>query len=165
MIIYTLLVISFLLDLFMLSCIGQNSILFPLFLLMSTIIIYPFIKKKEFDKFLMICSFLGALYDVIYENTLLLNIGIFLLCALIIKIIFKSFSYNLISLVIVSLFTIVFYRTLNYLVLVSADYVKFSFADLLRGVYSSIFANMIYIITFYLFGLFYSNKYKIERFS
>lgn len=163
--IYTLLTISFLLDLFLLSSIGTSSLLFPLCSLISTIIIYPFFKKHEFNKFLIISLIIGGIYDVVYTNTILLNIGIFLLCALIIKIVFNSFSYNLMNVIWVSLLIIIFYRALNYFAFVLADYINFSLYSLLRGIYSSIAINLLYIIIFYYLSLFFSNKYKIERFS
>lgn len=163
--IYILLTISFLLDLFMLSSIRTSSLLFPLCSLMSIIVIYPFFKKNQFNKFLIISLIIGSFYDIVYTNTILLNIGIFLLCALIIKIIFNSFSYNLMNVILISLLIIIFYRTLNYFVFVLADYIKFSFYSLLQGIYSSIILNMIYIIIFYYLGLFFSNKYKLERFN
>ena len=88
--IYTILIISFLLDFFLLSTIDSNSILFPLCSLMSLIIIYPFFKRRDYNKFLIICVILGVLYDVVLTGTPLLNVGIFLLTGIIIKIVFRG---------------------------------------------------------------------------
>ena len=86
------LIISFLLDGFLLSNINSNSFLFPLCSLMALIIIYPFFKKHDYNKFLIVSGIMGMFYDLVYMNTLLLNIGVFLLMAIIIKLIFFFFS-------------------------------------------------------------------------
>lgn len=163
--IYIVLFVSFLLDQFFLSIINQNSILFPLCSLMSLIIIYPFFKKTEYNKFLIICGFLGVLYDVVYTGTPLLNIGLFLLTGIIIKLIFSIFSNNLISNLLTGLLIIFIYRTVNYLILLLSGYLNFSPLELLQGLYSSLIVNLIYIVIFYLLGLLISNKFKIQRFS
>ena len=163
--IYIILLMSCLLDCLFLSLIKINSIFFPLFLLMALIIIYPFFKKKQFNHFLVICSILGMVYDIVFTNTFLLNVGIFLIGGLTIKLVFKTFPYNLLSCLIIGFLTITFYRTINYIVLVLANYVDFSFITLLRGISSSLLANIGYIIIFYLLSLFFCKKYKIERFS
>lgn len=163
--IYIILVISCLLDYLFLSFIKINSILFPLFSLMALIIVYPFFKKRQFNRFLVACSALGIVYDIVFTDMRLLNVGTFLLVGLIIKLIFKTIPNNLLSGLLVGLITIVFYRITTYMVLVLAGYLDFSFIDLFCGIYSSLIVNIGYIIMFYLLSLFFSRKYKIERFS
>lgn len=163
--IYIILIISFLLDSFFLSVIGPNSILFPLCSLMSLTIIYPFLKKTEYNKFLIICIFMGMLYDVVFTGTPLLNIGLFLLTGIIIKLVFRVFSNNFVSNILTGILIIFIYRTFNYLILCLAKYVDFSILALIRGIYSSLIINIIYIIISYSLGLLISNKFKIQRFS
>lgn len=163
--IYVILITSFLLDLFLLSTIGQNSVLFPLCSLMSLIIIYPFFKKYQYNKFLIICIILGGLYDVVFTGTLLLNVGIFLLTGIIIKIVFRVFSNNLIGNILTGFVTIFIYRTISYFVFCLSGYLDFSVLELIRGLYSSLIVNLIYIILFYWLELWICIKFKIQRFS
>lgn len=163
--IYIILVISGLLDYLFLSFIKINSILFPLCSLMALIIVYPFFKKRQFNQFLVVCSVLGVVYDVVFTDMLLLNVGIFLLVGLIIKLIFKTIPNNLLSCLLAGLITIVFYRTATYIVLSLAGYVDFSCIDLFCGIYSSLIVNIGYIIIFHLLSLFFAKKHNIERFS
>lgn len=160
-----ILILSFLLDFFLLSIIKSSSILFPLCSLMSLIIIYPFFKKRDYDKFLIICLISGTLYDVVFTGTLFLNIGIFLLVGLIIKIIFRSFSNNPISNILTGLFVIVIYRTISYLIFCLSGNLDFSILELVRGIYSSLMVNLIYITIVYFLGLWIGTKFKIQRFS
>lgn len=163
--IYIFLIISFLLDGFILSIINSTSLLFPLCSIMSLIIIYPFFKKDEFNTFLIISGFVGMLYDVVYTGTLFLNIGVLILVAIIIKLIFRVFSNNLLSNILIGISIIVIYRTINYLVFSLAGYLDFSFLELLKGIYSSLIVNTIYIVIFYLIGILISKRFKIQRFS
>lgn len=163
--IYVILIISFLLDFFLLSTISQNSILFPLCSLMSLIIIYPCFKKNQYNKFLIICVILGVLYDVVLTGTLLLNVGIFLLTGVIIKIVFRVFSNNLISNILTGIVIIFIYRTISYLIFYLSGYLDFSILELVSGLYSSLIVNLTYIILFYLLELWICNKFKIQRFS
>ena len=163
--IYIILIISFLLDGLFLSNIGSNSILFPLCTLMSLIIVYPFFKKYEYDKFLIICASLGILYDLVYTNYIFLNIGLFILIGLVITMIFKFFPNSLISNILSSIIIILIYRIINYIVLLLSGYLSFSLLELVKGIYSSLIVNLSYTTIFYLIGLLVSSKFKIKRFS
>lgn len=163
--IYIVLIISFLFEGFISTLLHPNSLLFPLFSLMSIIVIYPFFKKDEYSKYLVICAFLGLLYDIVYTNTFLLNMGLFLLFGIITKFIFEVFSSNLISTTLTGLLFIFLYRIITYLILIISGYLQFSFFDLLKGIYSSLIINIIYIIIIYGIIKVIENKFKLRRFS
>ena len=158
-----ILLISFFLDGFLLSTINSNSLFFPLCSLMAMIIIYPFFKKSDYNKFLIVSGIMGMFYDLVYMNTLLLNIGLFLLMAVIIKIVFFFYSNNLISNLLIGSLLVCLYRVIIYLVLVLGNYLNFSFLELLKGIYSTLLLNVIYIIIFYFVTLNISKKHKIPR--
>lgn len=163
--IYIILIISFLLDNFFLFIIEKESLLFPLCTLMSLVIIFPFFRKDNHNKFLIICAFLGMLYDLVFAQTILLNIGLFLLIGIMIKIVFKLFSTNIISNLLTAIIIILVYRIINYFILCMSGYFSFSLLELIRGIYSSLIVNLIYIIVFYGLSILISNKFKIQRFS
>ena len=91
--IYLILILSFWLDHVFLNFISNNSILFPLFTLMSIIIVYSFFKRHKYSNYLIMCAGLGVLYDVVYSNTLFLNLGLFMLMGILVKLFFKSFGW------------------------------------------------------------------------
>ena len=71
-------IISFILDNLISNFINHNSLFYPLFTMLSLIIIYPKFNKKD-NKY-YICSFiLGLIYDITVSDTLFLNAFIFLL--------------------------------------------------------------------------------------
>lgn len=163
--IYVVLIISFLLDGFISTIIGSNSLFFPLFTLLALIIICPFFKKKETHKFLFIAAFTGMLYDIVYTNTFMLNIGMFLLSAILIKFIFQIYASNIVSNILISILLIILYRSITYFAFVISGYLAFSFTELLRGVYSSLMINILYIAVSYLLTILISKKFNIQRFS
>jgi len=114
--IYIILFVSLLLDYVFLSLISNNSLLFPLFTLVSLILIYPLFKEHQFNRYLIISFCLGIVYDVVYMNTIFLNIGSFLLFPYLIKYFFKNFSVNIINNILITILLIIIYRTITFLV-------------------------------------------------
>lgn len=163
--IYLLMCISFLLDGFISTLISPNSVLFPLFSLVILIIIYPFFNKDNRNYFFISCALVGFFYDAVYTNTFLLNLGLFLLLGIIISLVFRFFSSNLVSTIFTGIFVIFIYRIITYLILVISGYLRFSFMSLIKGIYSSLIINIVYIIIIYLITKLISNKLKLRRFS
>lgn len=163
--IYIVVIISFLLDSFVSLLINSNSLLMPVFSLLSLVIIYPYIKKEDYLKYFITCAVTGILYDIIYTNTLFLNLGLFILLGLCVKLIFNIFSNNLLSNALTSIVIIILYRMSTYFILIIGGYLDYSFLKLLESIYSSIIVNLIYIIIFYLVINFISNKFRIKPYK
>jgi len=161
---YIILIVSVLLDQVFLSLIQNHSVLFPLFTLMSLIVIYPFFRKSQYHAYLSIALFLGGVYDIVYMNTLFLNLGLFLLVGILIKFFFKVFSINLINNTIVGIIIILLYRSVTYFILLCSGYLNWSFSLFIKGIYSSLIVNLMYVIVIHLVLLLMSHKFKIRRF-
>lgn len=142
-----IIVLSLLLDNTISLFINQSSIFFPLFTLLSLIIIFSY-KLKEYH-FFILSSVIGLIYDAIFTDTLFLNASLFLLSSLGIYLIFKKIHYNLLSIVIVSLLLIVFYRIITYFLFLLSFGISFDIFILLKGIYSSIIINIVYIVLLY----------------
>jgi len=155
-------IISFFLDSILTSFIPIDSILLPLFSLISLIIIHPYFHKEE-NSYLIFSFLLGLLYDIVYTDTIFLNAFIFLLLAFIIKLINDYISNNMFNVSIMSLLLVIIYRTITYFVLVIINYLTYDFHDLLVCIYSSLILNVFYAILLYLITDFVSKKYKIDK--
>lgn len=140
-------IVSFILDNFVSNFISLKSLFYPLFSLLSLIIIYPFYKRQ---KYLKISFILGLFYDIVYTDTLILNAFLFLIQAYLLKRIFKKIEYNYISCLLISLLSIIFYRTSTYIILIIINYTSFNIINLIKAIYSSIIINLIYLSLFYL---------------
>lgn len=139
-------VISFLLDNLVSNFISIKGIFYPLFSLLSLVIVYPYNKKN----YLKISFIIGLLYDITYTDTLFLNAFIFLISAYFIKQIFKKIEYNYISYLFASLLIILFYRISTYSILLIITYTSFDISILLKSIYSSIIINIIYLTIVYI---------------
>lgn len=139
---------SFLLDNIISLLMNQNNLLFPLFSLLSLIIIFSY-NLREYNYFILSMC-IGLLYDIVFTDTLFLNASIFLLFSLGIYLIFKRINYNLFNVVLVSLLFIILYRVITYFLFLLNFNVSFDFFNLLKGIYSSFIINIAYIIIYFI---------------
>ena len=143
-----MIIISFILDNFISNFINHNSLFYPLFTLLSLIIIYPKLTKK-INKYYLISFLLGLIYDVAVTDTLFFNAFIFLLLSYIVNYIFRKIPYNYLSVLIISFISIIYYRLITYIVLLLLNYLHFNLLTLLKSIYNSLILNIIYITILY----------------
>ena len=156
MIIYT--IISFLLDGLTSNFISSNSYFGTIYSVIALVIIYNYFENDM--KYLKILIPLGILFDIVYTNTFVLNIFLFLCIYLIIKKINIYIVDNLITISIKSLLAITIYHILSYLILLFAGYADYSFNLLLMILLKSIVMTIIYTtISYLLIKKIYYGKY------
>ena len=129
----------------------------PLFTLLSLIFIYPCFKKEKY-KYYIFSSIAGFIYDLFFTNFYVLNSIIFLLCSYFIYHIFKRFDYNVISVILTTIFVIFFYNAFCFCILNFFLYTNYSlleFSVILRYFFV---LNLIYSISMYLFTKVIWNK-------
>lgn len=144
-----IIVISFLLDGVVGGLINYDSLMYPLFSLLSLITSYTYFNQKD-NMYLLLAFIIGLAYDLVYTDTLFFNACIFLSSAMLLKKIFEKFPYNYLSILLISLIMIFYYRIFIYLILIFINYLNFNTLVLLQGIYSSIIINIIYISIVYL---------------
>lgn len=140
----------------------SNSLFLPLFSIVSLVIIYPYFNNNDF-KFFQFCAGVGLAYDLIFTNTLIFNMIIFLGIGVIIKIINFFISNNPLNITLISLLSIISYRIITYLVLCIVGYKTFNINVLSKSIYSSLILNIIYGFLVYLLTDYFSRKYKIQK--
>lgn len=129
----------------------------PLFTILSLIFVYPFLKNEK-KYYLLYSFFLGLVYDLFFTNFYVLNSIIFLLCSYFIYHIFKRFDYNVISVILTTIFVIFFYNALCFCILNFFLYTNYSlleFSIILRYFFV---LNLIYSTIMYLFTKVIWNK-------
>lgn len=142
-----IIILSFLFDNIISLLISPNSLFFPLFTLLSLIIIFSY-NLKEYHLFLL-SSFIGLIYDIIFTDTMFMNASIFLIFSLGIYLIFKRINYNLLNVIFVSILMIILYRIITYFLFLLSYSVSFNVFILLKGIYSSMIINIFYIMVLY----------------
>jgi len=148
--------ISFILDNIFSNLINYDSLFYPLFTLLSLILIYPKYNKKD-NRYFIISFIIGLIYDIVL-NTLFLNSFIFLLLSYILRIIFNKIKYNYLSILFISILSIIYYRIVNYIILVILNYLEFNIFTLFKSICSSILLNIIYITIFHVLKRLIFNK-------
>lgn len=157
----TILILSFILDGLFSNLISINSIFYPLFTLISLIVIYPYYNNnKTFYKHAL---FIGLAYDLIYTNTMVFYAFVFVLAALIISKLSILLTDNYVSLYIISILSIIIFRLVTYLSIIITGNMKFDINLLFKSIYSSLIANLIYVIVLNELTKFISKKLRIRK--
>lgn len=159
-------IFSFLFEGIFTNLISLNSLLIPLFTLTSLIILYPFFDIKEnWHKYIIVSIIFGMLYDIVYTNSIFINTVSFSLCSVIVIIINNYLKPSILIKLGILLINIIIYRIITYLLLCVFNYLKFNENILIKGIYSSIIANIIYGIIIYLLSDWISKKFKIRKYT
>lgn len=161
MMLYIVLILSFLLEGAITNIIPINSIFLPLFTLIAFVIIYPYLKKRN-NIFILLSVIAGLLYDIVYTNSTFINTLTFILIAYIISNLYNYINYNIINVSIISLIIIVIYRIITYLLLCLLSYKTFNIVYLIITIRNSIILNIIYCIIIYLILKLISKKFKLR---
>lgn len=156
-------VISFFLESIVSNFVSINSDLFlPLFTIVSFVIIYPYLKKERANYY-KIAAVLGLFYDIVYTDTLILNLFLFVMTAYFITKMNYILSNNYFNVALMTVLAIAFYRSISFFVLVIIGYLPFSWFSLFRGITTSLLLNVIYVVVLYGITDFFSHKYHITK--
>lgn len=142
--------------------INNSNLFIPMFAIISLIIIFPYFNNDDIS-YLRTCALFGLIYDILFTNTLGLNVVLFIILGFIINFLDSSLSNSLISVIIKMLIIITLYDSLTYLILLMLDYIDYGIIILLKKLLKSLILNFVYIIILYFVTNTISEKYKIKR--
>lgn len=120
----------------------------PMFTIVSLVLIYPLYKKSD-QKYYLLCMILGLAYDVIYTNTLMLNMFLFSLLGFIISKMNCFFVITFTNTIIVNLLILTIYHLLTYLILCSIGYLPFNIYILSSNFIGIILFNTVFLLLAY----------------
>ncbi len=161
-IIYT--IISFLLDALMSNYLNtdivNSSYLMTIYSVIALVIIYHFFDND--NKYLTILIILGISFDIVYTNTFLLNIFIFIIIYFVIKTINNYIPNNILTINLKTLLAITIYHLLTFLILNLANYNNYPINILFSILSKNIIMTTIYTTTSYLIikKMYYKKYYK-----
>ena len=158
-----ILIISFILDgiltNFLPYLVNDLSLFTPLLTLVSIFMIYPFYKKKQ-NKYFIIITIVGILYDLFYTNLLFFNASLFIIIGLITKYIYKNFKINYIRIIIYIILIITFYELLTGIIILIFNLVPITLPKVIYKITHSLILNIIYSEIIYLILKKLPKKYK-----
>ena len=144
--------------------VSEKSLFIPLFSILSLIIIYIHLEKK--DHIYIYSLVLGIVYDIAYTQTPFMNTLLFLLTAFLIQVFYKYVPYHIVSTSILTVIVIILYRLTTYILYVIFNDIKFNINELFQSIYLSMISNIIYIILSYLiFKLLKNKRRKLNKYS
>ena len=155
-------ILSFLFDGIFSNLITNNSLLVPIFSLVSLLVLYPYFNSNN-KNFIIVSGIVGLFYDIIYTDSIFVNTFMFLLLSIFIIKISEYANYNLLNLSILTIISICLYRILSYLLLCMVGYLNFNEIILIRGIYSSLIINIIYCIILYFVTDYIGKKFKLRK--
>ena len=132
----------------LLSNINFNIISFSIYpSILSIIILYPYLKLY---KLIIYSLIIGMTYTFLYTHSLI-YIPIFILICLITYFIFKNSKYNIINIILTSMFIIFIYNTLTYFIYLLFYNLNISYTYLFGKLILLYIFNAIYLILIYIF--------------
>lgn len=160
-----LLIFSFLLEGFIsnyvASSLTEYSVFTTLYTLITLIVIYPyFYNEKKYYILLLIFSFL---IDVVYTDTFILNVIIFIIVSLIIKFLNFILPENLLMINIMSLVGVFIYHILSYIILIIINYNTYPLSLLLNICLNSIIMTLIYATLIYFISKFLYTRFDMKQ--
>ena len=143
--IISLLSFSFIFENIFSNFVSTYSLFSPLFVLMTLIIIYPFLlnEKRSYYKY---CFFTGILYDVIYTDTIVVHGLLFLIIGFIITKINLILANNHVNVMVMALIVMLLYRSILYCLLMLTGNVNANLYHFFQSIYLSFMANVIYVL-------------------
>lgn len=140
------LIFSFILDGVMSNYVSINlvdpSIFRTIYSIIAIVVIYDYFKDDR--KYLYIILILGILFDIVYTNTFILNIIIFLIIYLILEKLDYLIPTNLLTINLKALISIFIYHIMTYLILLMVHYNNYNLSLLWIIIIRSIIMTIIY---------------------
>lgn len=120
----------------------------PMFTIVSLVLIYPFCLKNH-PRYYKICIIVGALYDLLYTDTLVLNMVVFPLLGFIIYKLYIYFAENFLNTIIINIIVLGTYHVLIFLILCLIGYLSFDLSVLSYNFIGILLTNTIFLIILY----------------
>ena len=157
-----IIVISLLLESIVSNLLPMGTFFNPLFSLVALVLIYPYFNNDDL-RYIKYCGILGLIYDLIFTNTLFLNMMIFMVIGLLIKLINITLSNNFINVMLITAINIIVYLILTYLILSIVGYKTFDFNYMFSTITKYLLLNIVYSFIIYIVTDKISKKHKILK--
>lgn len=159
------LIISFILENVMASIfpttLGSVSYFTTIYTIIALVVIYPYFANEK--KYYILVIIFGALFDILYTSTLLINVVFFILIAVIIKVLNTIMSDNIFTTNVISVISIIIYHVLSFVILNLETSQTYSLILLGRIITHSIFMTIIYTTISYVIIKLIYNKLEIKQ--
>lgn len=140
------------------SSLSLFSTIYPL---ITLLILNPYFENKR--KYLLLLIIFGLITDVAYTNTLLLNITLFIIAYYFSKLFHFFFPYNLFTINISNVLSIMIYHIITFILLVILNYDYYSLSVLSKILSHSILMTIIYTSITYILVRFTYKRLELKE--
>lgn len=159
------LIVSFILDNFMSnlfpSTLSQASYFTTIYIIISFVIIYPYFDNEK--KYYMLLIIFGLLFDILYTSTFVLNMVLFFVLGICIKMFNNIFPENIMTTNIISVVSIILYHVFSFVILSLVSNINYDFILLVNIVIRSIFMTLVYTTISYFVMKFIYGKFSVKH--
>lgn len=159
------LILSFILDnlmsFFFPSTLSNISYFTTIYIIIAFTVIYPYFTNEK--KYYILLIVFGLFFDILYTGSFVLNIFLFLLIGIIIKILNNIFPVNLFTNNVISLISISLYHILTFIILSISGSIDYEFILLVNIITHSIIMTIIYTSISYFIIKYIFNKFNIKE--
>lgn len=159
------LIVSFVLENVMASIfpatLGSVSYFTTIYTIIALVVIYPYFANEK--KYYILVVIFGALFDILYTSTLLINVVFFLLIAVIIKVLNTIMSDNIFTTNVISIISIIIYHLLSFVILNLETSQTYSLILLGKIITHSILMTIIYTTISYVIIKLIYNKLDMKQ--
>lgn len=158
------LIISFLLDNFMSnifpSTLSDVSYFTTIYIIISFVIIYPYFDSEK--KYYILLFIFGLLFDILYTGTFILNVVIFFIVSIIIKLLNNIFPENIFTTNVISVISVSFYHIISFIILSLVSNIGYDFILLINIILGSLIMTVIYTTISYFVMKFIYHRFNIK---
>ena len=159
------LIVSFVLENVMASIfhatLGSVSYFTTIYTIIALVVIYPYFANEK--KYYILVIIFGALFDILYTSTLLINVVFFILIAVIIKVLNTIMSDNIFTTNVISIISIIIYHLLSFVILNLETSQTYSLILLGKIITHSILMTIIYTTISYVIIKLIYNKLDMKQ--
>lgn len=137
------------------------TIFYTFYLLIALGIILPYFQNQK--KYFILLVIFGFLIDIVYTNTFVLNVFIFIIVYFFNKLFYVILPYNLITINIGSIISIIIYHILSFIILFVVGYDTYSISMLLTAISHSIIMTILYASCLYLILDYIHKKFELRE--
>lgn len=140
---------------------GNVSCFSTIYTIIAFVIIYPYFTNEK--KYYILIIIFGCLFDILYTSTILINLMLFIIGAIVIKVLNNFISDNIFMTNIISIICIIIYHLLLFVILNLTTSGVYGISLLLEIITHSIIMTIIYSSISYLVIKFIYNKLDIKQ--
>lgn len=137
------------------------SIFSTIYVLIALLILNPYFENKK--KYFLILIIFGLVMDIVYTNTFILNVCLFIIVYYFSKSFHFFFPYNWITISVSNLLSIFLYHIISFLFLNILKYDVYTFSNLLKILSHSILMTIIYTNIIYTIVVFVKQKFQLKE--